>query len=84
MLNKFDTFIADKNLQELILNICSILTGVENGGVHELLYNSVMKSDIDLSTKDLFGNMVLSGGSTMFPGKVYYHITNLSLSSVLL
>lgn len=41
--------------------------GMEAAGVHELVYNSVMKSDIDIR-KDLFGNVVLSGGSTMFPG----------------
>ena len=46
---------------------------MESGGIHELLYNSVMKSDIDLR-KDLFGNVVLSGGSTMFPGKTYRFI----------
>ena len=40
---------------------------MEAAGVHELVYNSVMKSDIDIR-KDLFGNMVLSGGSTMFSG----------------
>ena len=42
--------------------------GMESSGIHELLYNSVMKSDIDIR-KDLLNNVVLSGGSTMFPGK---------------
>ncbi|KAL4227666.1 hypothetical protein ACF0H5_013102 [Mactra antiquata] len=41
--------------------------GMESPGVHEILYNSVIKSDIDIR-KDLFSNIVLSGGSTMFPG----------------
>ncbi|KAL4236684.1 actin [Mactra antiquata] len=41
--------------------------GMESAGIHEILYNSVMKSDIDIR-KDLFSNIVLSGGSTMFPG----------------
>ncbi|XP_052799241.1 actin-5-like [Mya arenaria] len=41
--------------------------GMENAGVHELLYNSVQKSDIDIR-RDLWNNVVLSGGSTMFPG----------------
>ncbi|KAH3881449.1 actin, clone 302-like [Dreissena polymorpha] len=41
--------------------------GMENCGVHEVLYNSVMKSDIDIR-KDLWSNVVMSGGSTMFPG----------------
>merc|ERR1712080_164137 len=37
------------------------------GGVHETTYNSIMKCDVDIR-KDLYGNVVLSGGSTMFPG----------------
>jgi actin, other eukaryote len=30
-------------------------------------YNSIMKCDLDIR-RDLFGNVVLSGGSTMYPG----------------
>jgi actin-related protein len=41
--------------------------GMESAGIHELLYNSIMKSDIDIG-KDLLSKVVLSGGSTMFPG----------------
>jgi len=41
--------------------------GKENEGVHGLTYNSIMKCDIDIR-KDLYGNIVLSGGSTMFTG----------------
>jgi len=41
--------------------------GMEQAGVHEVIYNSVMKSDIDIR-KDLLNSVVLSGGSTMFPG----------------
>ncbi|XP_053377205.1 actin, cytoplasmic-like [Mercenaria mercenaria] len=41
--------------------------GMESAGAHEQLYNSIMKSDIDIR-KDLLSNVVLSGGSTMFPG----------------
>ena len=41
--------------------------GMESAGIHEMVYNSVMKCDIDVR-KDLFGNTVMSGGSTMFPG----------------
>lgn len=43
------------------------LLGYEFGGVHEMLYNSVMKCDMDLR-KDLYANIVISGGSAMFPG----------------
>jgi actin len=43
------------------------LVGMESGGVHEQLYSSIMKCDIDIR-KDLFGNVVLAGGNTLFPG----------------
>ncbi len=36
-------------------------------GIHETTYNSIMKCDVDIR-KDLYGNIVLSGGTTMFPG----------------
>ncbi|XP_042890263.1 actin, non-muscle 6.2-like [Penaeus japonicus] len=41
--------------------------GLESFGIHETTYNSIMKSDLDIR-KDLYGNTVLSGGTTMFPG----------------
>merc|ERR1712166_493952 len=42
---------------------------VEKGskGVHEIIYESIMKCDADMQ-EDLYGNIVLSGGSTMFDG----------------
>ncbi|KAH0667764.1 hypothetical protein KY285_028970 [Solanum tuberosum] len=43
------------------------LFGMGSKGIHEKVYNSIMKSDVDIM-KDLFANIVLSGGSTMFPG----------------
>uniref|UniRef100_A0A7I5EAB9 Actin n=1 Tax=Haemonchus contortus TaxID=6289 RepID=A0A7I5EAB9_HAECO len=43
------------------------LLGKESGGVHENCYNSIMACDIDIR-KDLYANIVLSGGTTMFPG----------------
>merc|ERR1711954_585039 len=36
-------------------------------GIHELAFNSIMKTDVDVR-KDLFANIILSGGSTMYPG----------------
>ncbi|CAA6656449.1 unnamed protein product [Spirodela intermedia] len=42
------------------------LVGMEAAGIHETTYNSIMKCDVDIR-KDLYGNIVLSGGSTMFP-----------------
>ena len=41
--------------------------GMENAGIHETTYNSIMKCDVDIR-KDLYANTVLSGGSTMYPG----------------
>ncbi|XP_028395625.1 actin, nonmuscle-like [Dendronephthya gigantea] len=41
--------------------------GMESAGIHETCYNSIMKCDGDI-WDDLYGNIVLSGGSTMFPG----------------
>ena len=41
--------------------------GMEGNGLQEFTYNSIMKCDIDIR-KDLYANIVLSGGSTMFPG----------------
>ncbi|TEB36994.1 actin-1 [Coprinellus micaceus] len=43
------------------------LLGIEAGGVHEATYNSITKCDIDVR-RELYGNIVLSGGTTMFPG----------------
>ena len=41
--------------------------GMEACGIHETVYNSIMKCDVDIR-KDLYANIVLSGGSSMFPG----------------
>jgi len=43
------------------------LIGLEAVGIHETTYNSIMKCDVDIR-KDLYGNIVLSGGTTMFAG----------------
>ncbi|KAJ2077283.1 hypothetical protein GGI16_008164, partial [Coemansia sp. S142-1] len=41
--------------------------GMEAAGIHETTYNSIMKCDVDIR-KDLYSNIVLSGGTTMYPG----------------
>ena len=41
--------------------------GLDSVGIHEIAYNSIMKCDVDVRKK-LYGNIVLSGGTTMFPG----------------
>jgi len=43
------------------------LIGKESEGIHKLTFKSILKCDIDIR-KDLYQNIVLSGGSTMFPG----------------
>lgn len=43
------------------------LIGTEAPGIHETAFNSIMRCDVDIR-KDLYGNIVMSGGSTLFPG----------------
>jgi len=43
------------------------LIGLEAAGVHQTTFNSIMKCDVDIR-KDLYANIVLSGGTTMFNG----------------
>merc|ERR1712134_210169 len=43
------------------------LIGKEADGVHLTTYNTIMKCDVDIR-KDLYNNIVLSGGTTMYPG----------------
>eukprot|EP01083_Nonionella_stella_P073694 199505_1 len=38
-----------------------------NHGIHKLLFYAIMKCDVDIR-KDLYGNIVLTGGNTMFGG----------------
>ncbi|KAL0432283.1 UNVERIFIED_CONTAM: actin [Sesamum latifolium] len=60
------------------------LIGMEAAGIHEATYNSIMKCDEDIR-KDLYENIVLSGGSTMFPGiadRISKEITDLAPRSM--
>lgn len=60
------------------------LTGLEAEGVHKTLYNSIMKCDIDVR-RELYANVVLSGGTTMFPGisdRMYKELVALAPSSM--
>jgi actin-related protein len=41
--------------------------GLEQEGVHKLTFSSIMKCDVDIR-KDLYNNIVMSGGTTMFNG----------------
>ncbi|CAB4058398.1 Actin-3, muscle-specific,POTE ankyrin domain family member J,Actin-42A,Actin-93,Actin, cytoskeletal 1,Putative actin-5,Actin-2,Actin, muscle-type A1,Actin-79,Actin, alpha cardiac,Actin-related protein 1,Actin-7,Putative actin-26,Actin-71,Actin-10,Actin, larval muscle-type,Actin-66,Actin, cytoplasmic,Actin-1,Actin-related protein T1,Actin [Mesostigma viride],Actin, cytoplasmic type 8,Actin-like protein 9,Actin, indirect flight muscle,Actin,Actin-42,Actin-2, muscle-specific,Actin-related protein T3,Actin-46 len=58
--------------------------GMESCGVHETVYNSIMKCDVDIR-KDLYANTVLSGGTTMYPGiadRMQKEITALAPSTI--
>ena len=49
---------------------------------HEMVYQSIMKCDLDVR-KDLYTNVVLSGGTTMLPGtpeRTLKELTNLAPS----
>jgi len=43
------------------------MVGLEDDGVHKLVYNCILKCDVDIR-KDLYANIVMSGGSTMYAG----------------
>jgi actin len=60
------------------------LIGLEQDGIHQLTYQSIMKCDVDIR-KDLYSNIVLSGGTTMFDGvadRLTKEITALAPSSI--
>jgi hypothetical protein len=60
------------------------LLGSESTGIHETTYNSIMKCDVDIR-KDLYSNIVMSGGTTMYPGiadRMQKEITALAPSSM--
>jgi len=43
------------------------MVGVESQGIHKLTYDSIQKCDVDIR-RDLYKNIVMSGGTTMFSG----------------
>jgi len=43
------------------------LIGKEASGIHDCTFQTIMKCDVDIR-KDLYANIVLSGGTTMFQG----------------
>ncbi|XP_070580860.1 actin-2-like [Ptychodera flava] len=60
------------------------LLGMENAGIHEALYGSIMKCDMDIR-RDLYANTVLSGGTTMYPGiadRIHKEMSSLAPSSM--
>jgi actin beta/gamma 1 len=58
--------------------------GMEACGIHETTYYSIMRGDMDIR-KDLYANIILSGGTTMYPGiadRMQKEITALAPSEV--
>jgi len=60
------------------------LGGKEFDGVHKVTFDSIMKCDVDVR-KDLYSNIILSGGTTMFEGmgeRMYKEIHALAPSTM--
>ena len=60
------------------------LLGLEAVGIHETTFNSIKICDVDIR-KDLYGNIVLSGGTTMYnglPERMQKEISNLAPSTI--
>jgi len=58
--------------------------GMESDGIHDTMYNSIMKCDVDIRPS-LYNNLVLSGGTTMFPGiedRMLKELTHLAPSTM--
>jgi centractin len=49
------------------------IIGTEYQGVHEMLFDSINRTDLDLR-QNLFGTIVLSGGTTLSKGISLYSI----------
>jgi actin-related protein len=60
------------------------LLRVESPGIHEITFSSITRSGVDIR-KYLYGNVVLSGGTTLFPGiadRLQKELTSLAPSVV--
>src|SRR5690554_6685637 len=60
------------------------LMGMESVGIHELTHKSIIKCDVGIQ-KDLYGNIVLAGGTSMFPriaDRVQKELTTLAPSTM--
>ncbi|KAK9074985.1 hypothetical protein SSX86_003304 [Deinandra increscens subsp. villosa] len=71
------------NCAELLFD--PFLNGMDVEGIHQTLYKSIIETRDAGIRKDLYGNIVLSGGSTMLPGiakRLDREITKLAPSSM--
>jgi len=60
------------------------MIGKEANGIHDCTFQTIMKCDVDIR-KDLYSNIVLSGGTSMFPGiadRITKEITALAPSTM--
>ena len=60
------------------------LKGLEMKGIHDACFQTIMKSDVDIR-RDLYSNIVLSGGTTLFTGiveRMTKEISNLAPASI--
>ncbi|KAI9027813.1 actin 1 [Hyaloraphidium curvatum] len=56
------------------------LIGTEQPGIHQMIHDSIVKCDVDIR-KELWGNIVLAGGTTMFEGiaeRLHYEVSQLA------
>jgi len=56
-----------EKLAYIALDFQPSFVGKEASGIHDTTFQSIMKCDVDIR-KDLYANVVLSGGTTMFTG----------------
>ncbi len=60
------------------------LIGLEYPGVHQMVVDAINRTDMDLR-KNLFGNVVLSGGTTLckgFPDRLLYEMQRLAVKDM--
>jgi len=58
--------------------------GMESEGLHELIHNTINKCDLDIR-RDLYGNILLSGGTTMLrqlPERIHKEVSALAHSQM--
>eukprot|EP00440_Ansanella_granifera_P051005 gb/GFBE01055283.1/.p1 GENE.gb/GFBE01055283.1/~~gb/GFBE01055283.1/.p1 ORF type:complete len:437 (+),score=68.73 gb/GFBE01055283.1/:1-1311(+) len=54
------------NCAEALFQPC--LLGFSMGGIHSVVYEAMMRCDVEIRNSQILPNVVVSGGSSMFPG----------------
>ena len=70
--------VIDWNTHQSVIFLTRYIEGNDSDGIHKTANNSIMKCDQGMR-KDLYGNILLTGGTTLFPGMELYYIIKLSL-----